>query len=68
MVSEVTSDAVPCKEIEQMIHDAYQRFFIRPGYIVKELIKMGTSSYRLNVLFNNLKRVDAVAEGVKQVT
>jgi len=68
MVSEVSPDAVPCKEVEQMIHDAYQRFFIRPDYIVKELIKMGTSSYRLNVLFNNLKRVDAVAEGVKQVT
>jgi anaerobic magnesium-protoporphyrin IX monomethyl ester cyclase len=68
LVSEVSPDAVPCQEIEQMIHDAYQRFFVRPDYIVKELIKMGTSSYRLNVLLNNLKRADAVAEGVKQVT
>jgi radical SAM superfamily enzyme YgiQ (UPF0313 family) len=68
LVSEVSPDAVPCKEIEQMIHDAYQRFFVRPDYIVKELIKMGTSSYRLNVLFSNLKRADAVAEGVKHVT
>jgi anaerobic magnesium-protoporphyrin IX monomethyl ester cyclase len=68
LVSEVSPDAVPCQEIEQMIHDAYQRFFVRPDYIVKELIKMGTSSYRLNVLLNNLKRADAVAEGVKHVT
>jgi anaerobic magnesium-protoporphyrin IX monomethyl ester cyclase len=68
MVSEVSPDAVPRQEIEQMIHDAYQRFFVRPDYIVKELIKIGTSSYRLNVLLNNLKRVDAVAEGVKLVT
>jgi anaerobic magnesium-protoporphyrin IX monomethyl ester cyclase len=68
LVPEVSPDAVPCEEIEQMIHDAYQRFFIRPDYVVKQLIKIGTSSYRFNVLLNNLKRVDAVAEGVKLVT
>ncbi|HSQ52954.1 MAG TPA: radical SAM protein [Acidobacteriota bacterium] len=68
MVSEVSPDAVPRQEIEQMIHDAYQRFFVRPDYIVKQLIKMGTSSYRLNVLFSNLKRAEAVVEGVKIVT
>jgi anaerobic magnesium-protoporphyrin IX monomethyl ester cyclase len=68
MVSEVSPDTVPCKEIEQMIHDAYQRFFVRPDYIVKELVRIGTSSYRLNVLLSNLKRADAVAEGVKLVT
>jgi len=68
LVPEVSPDAVPCEEIEQMIHDAYQQFFVRPDYIVKQLIKIGASSYRLNVLFNNLKRADAVAEGVKLVT
>ena len=68
LVPEVSPDAVPCQEIEQMIHDAYQRFFVRPDYVVKQLIKIGTSSYRFNVLLNNLKRADAVAEGVKLVT
>lgn len=68
LVPEVSPDAVPCEEIEQMIHDAYQRFFIRPDYVVKQLLRIGTSSYRLNVLLNNLKRVEAVAEGVKLVT
>ena len=68
LVPEVSPDAVPAQEIEQMIHDAYQRFFVRPDFIVKQLIKIGTSSYRLNVLFNNLKRAEAVAEGVKLVT
>jgi len=67
-VPEVSPDAVPSEEIEQMIHDAYQRFFIRPDYVVKQLIRIGTSSYRLNVLLSNLKRADAVAEGVKLVT
>ncbi|MCW4015695.1 MAG: B12-binding domain-containing radical SAM protein, partial [Candidatus Bathyarchaeota archaeon] len=37
MVCEVSPDAVPAKEIEQMIHDGYQNFFIRPDYIVKQL-------------------------------
>jgi radical SAM superfamily enzyme YgiQ (UPF0313 family) len=68
MVSEVTSDAVPAKEIEQMIHDSYQQFFVRADYIIKQLFKIGTSAYRLNVLFNNLKRIDSVAEGVRVVT
>jgi radical SAM superfamily enzyme YgiQ (UPF0313 family) len=67
MVSEVSPEAVPTKEIEQMIHDAYQRFFVRPDYIIKQLFKIGTSAYRLNVLLNNLKYVDVVVEGVKTV-
>ncbi len=68
MVPEVSPNAVPCQEIEQMIHDSYQRFFIRPDYVVKQLLRIGTSSYRFNVLFNNLKRADTVAESVKLVT
>jgi radical SAM superfamily enzyme YgiQ (UPF0313 family) len=68
MVSEVSPDAVPAKEIEQMIHESYQQFFVRPDYIVKQLLKIGTSSYRFNVLLNNLKRADTVAESVKLVT
>jgi len=68
LVPEVSPDAVPCEEIEQMIHDSYQRFFIRPDYVVKQLLRIGTSSYRFNVLLNNLKRADTVAESVKLVT
>jgi len=68
LVSEVSPDAVPAQEIEQMIHEAYQRFFIRPDYIVKQLFKIGKSSYRLNVLLNNLKRAETIAQSVKMVT
>jgi radical SAM superfamily enzyme YgiQ (UPF0313 family) len=68
MVSEVSPNSVPTKEIEKLIHDGYQRFFIRPDYILKQLFKIGKSSYRLNVLLNNLKRIDSVTEGVKFVT
>lgn len=68
MVAEVSPDAVPVEEIEQMIHDGYQDFFIRPDYIMKQLAKFVTSSYRRNVLINNLKRAEAVADGIKMVT
>jgi anaerobic magnesium-protoporphyrin IX monomethyl ester cyclase len=68
LVPEVSPNTVPCEEIEQMIHDSYQRFFIRPDYVVKQLIRIGTSSYRFNVLLNNLKRAETVAESVKLVT
>jgi len=68
LVSDVSPDAVPAQEIEQMIHEAYQRFFIRPEYIVKQLFKIGKSSYRLNVLLNNLKRAETIAQSVKMVT
>jgi radical SAM superfamily enzyme YgiQ (UPF0313 family) len=68
MVPEVSPDAVPVKEIEKMIHDGYQRFFIRPDYILKELFGMATSKYRLNVLFGNLKRATEVVDGIRDVT
>jgi radical SAM superfamily enzyme YgiQ (UPF0313 family) len=68
MVSEVSPNTVPVKEIEQLIHDGYLRFFVRPDYVLKQLFKIGTSSYRLKVLLNNLKRFDIVKESVKTVT
>jgi radical SAM superfamily enzyme YgiQ (UPF0313 family) len=68
MVSEVSPDAVPAHEIERMIHEGYMQFFIRPDYIIKQLLRIGTSSYRFNVLLSNLKRATTVAESVKTVT
>jgi len=68
MVSEVSPDVVPTKEILKMIHDGYQRFFIRPEYILKQLIGIATSSYRFNVLLSNLKRATTVVEGIRDVT
>ena len=68
LVSEVSPYAVPPKEIERMIHEGYQQFFIRPEYIVKQLLRISKSSYRFNVLLNNLKRAETVAESIKLVT
>jgi anaerobic magnesium-protoporphyrin IX monomethyl ester cyclase len=68
LVSEVSPNAVPVKEIEKMIHEGYQRFFIRRDYIVKQLLRIITSKYRVNVLLSNLKRAPAVAQGIRDVT
>lgn len=68
LVPEVSPDTVPCEEIERMIHKSYRRFLIRPSYVLKQLFKISTSSYRLNLLVNNLKRIDTIAESVRLVT
>jgi len=68
MVSDVCPDAVPAREVEKMIHEAYQSFFVRPDYILKQLAKFFKSSYRRNVLVNNIRRADAVADGIRMVT
>ena len=68
MVPDVSPESVPVKEIERMIHEGYQRFFVRSDYIVKQLAKSARSSYRLNVFLNNLKHAEIVVESVKTVT
>jgi radical SAM superfamily enzyme YgiQ (UPF0313 family) len=68
LVPEVSPDSVPCEEIEQIIHEGYRRFLIRPSYILAQWFRILTSSYRLNLLVNNLKRFDTIAESVQLVT
>ncbi len=68
LVPEVSPYTVPCKEIEEMIHEGYRRFLVRPSYILEQAFRILGSSYRLNLLVNNLKRVDTIAESVRLIT
>ena len=68
LVPKVSPDTVPCEEIERMIHENYRRFLLRPSYILREGVRMLKSSYRFNVLINNLKRVDTISESVRYIT
>ena len=68
LVPEVSPDTVPSEEIERMIHDSYRRFLVRPSYVFTQLFKFSTSPYRLNLIVNNLKRIDTIAESVSLVT
>jgi radical SAM superfamily enzyme YgiQ (UPF0313 family) len=68
LVPEVSPDAVPREEIDRMIRESYHQFLKRPSYILNQLFKIATSSYRLNLLVNNLTRVDTIAETVRLIT
>ncbi len=68
LVPDVSPDTVPREEIEKMIHESYRRFLLRPSYILTEGLRMLTSSYRFDLLINNLKRIDTIAESVRLVT
>lgn len=67
-VPEVSPDTVPREEIERMIHESYRRFLLRPSYILTEGVRMLRSSYRFNLLVNNLKRIDTIVDSVRLVT
>jgi anaerobic magnesium-protoporphyrin IX monomethyl ester cyclase len=68
LVPQVSPDTVPCEEIERMIHESYRRFLVRPSYVLTQLFKFSTSPYRLNLIVNNLKRINTIAESVSLVT
>jgi anaerobic magnesium-protoporphyrin IX monomethyl ester cyclase len=68
LVPNFSHDAVPCEEIERMIHENYRHFLLRPSYILTQGLRMLTSSYRFNVLISNLRRIDTVAESVRYIT
>ena len=63
-VPDVHPDAVPLNEIKRMIHDYYQNFLRNPRYLMKQILLTTRSSYRLNVAFNNLSRIDAIADNI----
>jgi len=68
LVPDFSPDAVPCEEIERMIHENYRHFLLRPSYILTQGLQMLKSSYRFNLLINNLTRIDTIAESVRYIT
>lgn len=67
-VSEVSPNTVPYDEIKLMVREGYRRFLTHPRYILRELFKTFTSRYRINLLFNNLNRIDTITENVRSIT
>jgi anaerobic magnesium-protoporphyrin IX monomethyl ester cyclase len=67
-VCDLFSAAVPCNEIRQMTHDAFLRHVSRPSYLITQIAKTLKSSYRMNVIVNNLKRVPNIIEDANRVT
>jgi radical SAM superfamily enzyme YgiQ (UPF0313 family) len=67
LVPNFSPNAVPCEEIERMIHENYRSFLLRPSYILSQGVRMLTSPYRFNLLINNLTRIDTIAESVRYI-
>lgn len=59
-IPKVSPTAVPAEEINQMIHQAFFDFVKRPAFLIKELGRTVKSSYRRNVIWSNLKRINEI--------
>lgn len=65
--SKVSPDAVPFEEIQRMVREYYKRFFRRPGHILTQVAKTLKSPYRINVVINNLNRIDAISKSFREI-
>jgi len=63
-ISDIYRDAVPINEIRQMIHNYYKNFLIQPCFLTKQILLSLRSTYRLNVLFNNLSRIGIITDNI----
>jgi radical SAM superfamily enzyme YgiQ (UPF0313 family) len=54
-------------EIMQIMHDAFFKHVYRPSFLVEQLTKTLKSSYRMNVLINNLSRISKIREAANIV-
>ncbi len=67
-VSEVYPYAkVSREEIMQIMHDAFFLHVYRPNFLVKQVAETLKSSYRMNVLLNNLSRLGEIREAANNV-
>ena len=66
IVSDVFSN-VPSNEIREYIHASYRHFLTRPRYIAEQLLLSSKSKYRLNVILNNLRRIGAISESLRDI-
>lgn len=62
IVPKICSSAVPFQVIEQMIHDAYFDFLSRPVFIMRQIVRLLKSPYRIRLLLNNLNRINHIIE------
>ncbi len=67
-VPEISPEAIPHEVIKRMIHEHFQHFFLRPKYILTEAIRTLKSSYRINIVIDNLKQIDEISDSLRYIT
>jgi radical SAM superfamily enzyme YgiQ (UPF0313 family) len=66
-VPKICPTAVPLCKIRQMVHDAFYDFFQRPSFILKQMARTLKSSYRMEVIMNNLTRIGDIRENLRSI-
>jgi radical SAM superfamily enzyme YgiQ (UPF0313 family) len=67
-VSEICPTAVPLNEIKHMVHEAFYHFIRRPSFLLGQIPKTVKSSYRMQVVINNLSRIGDIRENIRSIT
>lgn len=66
-VSGICPTAVPYNEIRQMVHKGFYNFARRPSYILKQIVRTLKSSYRMEVVMNNLTHLGDIRENIRNI-
>jgi len=66
-VSRISPDTLPYEEIEQIVHEYFINFFLRPRYLLTQTIRLLKSSYRSSVVLNNLSRADSISKNLRYI-
>ncbi|UCD95958.1 MAG: radical SAM protein [Candidatus Bathyarchaeota archaeon] len=66
LVPQVCPTAVPFKEVGSLILTHFKAFYLRPRRLIAEAIRTATSSFRFNLLLNNLPGLGQTLETVRQ--
>lgn len=67
LVSKICPSAVPLEEIKQMTHSAFYDFIRRPSFILKQVARTLRSSYRTEIIINNLSRIGDIRESIRNI-
>ncbi len=67
-VSEICPTAVPLNEIKHMIHEAFYHFIRRPNFLIEQIARTVKSSYRKQIVLNNLSRIGDIRENMRSIT
>ena len=66
-IAEVSKECVPLEEIKEMIHKYSMHFLFRSNFVLRELLRTIKSTYRLNLVLNNLNRAEIIAKSLQSL-
>ena len=65
--SEMSPECLPPEEIRQLIEKHFNAFLTRPKYLLTEAVRTAKSAFRLNIIANNLGRLNSIRDNVASV-